>query len=185
MRSSGCASWAAAQPNGASREHPSSPAGACARSQPASGRRRSGARPRRIADGLPFDYLTRRRGIHHGIATASAGTRPALGNGRVGCIVAPVVSHLTGYTVGIWRIRPVMEGKVERRGIGPDEGQLLSTWWPEGDELGIAEGIEDALAVHQLTGCRAGRRCRPASWPSCAGSRRGSARSRSSPMRTM
>ena len=71
---------------------------------------------------------------------------------RVGCIVCPVVSHQTGYVVGIWRIRPTLEGKVERMGLGPAKGNVAPLWWPDGDELAIAEGVEDALAVHALTG---------------------------------
>ena len=106
-----------------------------------------------IADGLPFDYLIWRRGLTHWDCDRVR-WHPACpwGRDRVGCIVAPVVDHRTGYTVGIWRIRPVMEGKVERLALGPTKGNCSPTWWPEGDELAIAEGIEDALAVHALTG---------------------------------
>ena len=63
----------------------------------------------RIRDRLPLDYLVCRRGI---TAWDEARVRwhPACPwlRGRVGCIVCPVVSHITGYTVGIWRIRPSM-----------------------------------------------------------------------------
>ena len=116
-----------------------------------------------IADGLPFDYLTRRRGLTHWDCDRVR-WHPACpwGRDRVGCIVAPVVDHRTGYTVGIWRIRPVMEGKVERLALGPTKGNCSPTWWPEGDELAIAEGIEDALAVfasdrHSVLGGTIGR----------------------------
>ena len=106
-----------------------------------------------IAHGLPFEYLTRRRGLINWDCDRVR-WHPACpwGRDRVGCIVAPVVCHRTGYTVGVWRIRPVMEGKVERLALGPTRGNCSPTWWPEGDELAIAEGIEDALAVRQLTG---------------------------------
>ena len=97
-------------------------------------------------DWLALDYLVCRRGI-----TAWDDDRLRW-HERVGCIVAPVVSHITGMTIGIWRIRPVMEGKVERRGLGPAKHNFSPTWWPDGDELGITEGVEDALAVRALTG---------------------------------
>ena len=59
------------------------------------------------------------------------------GDDHVGCIVAPVVCHRTGYTIAVWRIRPVMEGLVERMGLGPAKGNCSPIWAAEGDELAI------------------------------------------------
>ena len=83
---------------------------------------------------------------------ACAGTRAALGaRQRVGCIVAPV-ENVAGDLVAIWRIRPVMEGKVERRGLGPVKGCFAPVIDHAGLEvLTIAEGVEDALAAWVLT----------------------------------
>lgn len=106
-----------------------------------------------IPAGPGRDYLIDRRGIP---AWDDDRVRwhPACpwGPDRIGCIVAPVVSHLTGHTVAIWRIRPAMHGKVERRGLGPMHRNCSPTWQPEGDELAVSEGIEDALAVKSVTG---------------------------------
>jgi hypothetical protein len=89
-----------------------------------------------IPDGLAHDYLVCRRGI-----TVWDGDRlrwhpacPWMG-GRTGCIVVPVTDHATGYTVGIWRIKPCLEGKVERRGLGPTKGNAARLFWAEGPEL--------------------------------------------------
>lgn len=68
-------------------------------------------------------------------------------------IVAPVNSAQTGLVVGIWRVRLTTDGaKVERRGLGPARGNASRLFWPEGDELAVTEGVEDALAFHELTG---------------------------------
>lgn len=68
-------------------------------------------------------------------------------------IVAPVNCHRTGYVVGVWRIRLTAAGeKVGRFGLGPTKGNAARLFWAEGDELAIAEGVEDALAAHALTG---------------------------------
>jgi DNA primase len=106
-----------------------------------------------ITDGPPFDYLTERRGI-----TAWDDDRlrwhptcPWQG-GTAGCIVVPITDHATGCTIGLWRIRPVMNGPVERRGLGPTKDNAARLFWAEGPELVIAEGVEDALAAHALTG---------------------------------
>jgi hypothetical protein len=106
-----------------------------------------------VPDGLPFDYLTRRRGI-----TVWDGDRlrwhPACPwqGGTAGCIVACVNDHATSYTTAIWRIRPTMDGPIERRGLGPVKHNAARLFWASGNELLIAEGVEDALAAHALTG---------------------------------
>ena len=70
---------------------------------------------------------------------------------RVGCIVAPV-ENLAGDLVAIWRIRPVMDGKVERRGLGPVKGCFAPVIDHAGlDVITIAEGVEDALSAWVLT----------------------------------
>jgi putative DNA primase/helicase len=106
-----------------------------------------------IPDGLPFDYLTKRRGITvwdpdrlrwHPACPWQGGT--------AGCLVAPVNDHATGMVTGIWRIRCTLEGKVERRGLGPTKGNAARLFWAEGPELVVTEGVEDALAAHALTG---------------------------------
>src|SRR3954453_6707023 len=45
-----------------------------------------------------------------------------------------------------------MEGKVERMGLGPVKGNASQLFWPEGDEVAITEGTEDAIAFHELSG---------------------------------
>ena len=65
--------------------------------------------------------------------------------------MAPV-ENAAGELTGIWRIRPVMEGKVERRGLGPIKGCFAPVIDHAGLEvLTIAEGVEDALAAWVLT----------------------------------
>jgi hypothetical protein len=105
-----------------------------------------------IPAGLPFDYLTIARSISHWDRD-TVRWHPACswGRERVGCIICPVTCHLTGCTVAIWRIRPVMAGKVERMGLGPVKGNCAQLDWPEGNELAIAEGVEDGLAFRHLT----------------------------------
>lgn len=107
----------------------------------------------RIHDRLALDYLVCRRGIP---AWDDDRLRwhPECpwGAERVGCIVCPVTSHETRRVVAIWRIKPALDGKVERRGLGPAKHNLAPIWWPEADEIGITEGVEDALAVRHLTG---------------------------------
>jgi hypothetical protein len=113
-----------------------------------------------IADGLPFAYLTRRRGISHWdcdrVRWHPACPAKLDEAGRVvrraGCIVCPVTSPATGYVAAIWIIRPVMAGKVARWGLGPVGGSAARLFDAPGPELVIAEGVEDALAAHALFG---------------------------------
>jgi hypothetical protein len=107
-----------------------------------------------ITGGLPFDYLTKRRGITHWNCDRLRWHPYCPWEGSAdGCLVACVNDAITGYVTAIWRIKPVMTGKVERRGLGPVKGNAARLFWAgDGDRLAIAEGVEDALAFHQLTG---------------------------------
>jgi hypothetical protein len=97
-----------------------------------------------IVDALPLRYLREVRGLH--------GWRPdALRWHRSGCIVAPVTGP-EGDLTAIWRIWPRLEGKVERKGLGPVKGGACRLFPGKGHRLLIAEGIEDALAGRMLTG---------------------------------
>jgi hypothetical protein len=58
----------------------------------------------------------------------------------------------TGLVVGVWRIRPNLTGKVERKGLGSVGGNACRVLWAPGPQLAIAEGVEDALAGCELTG---------------------------------
>jgi DNA primase len=71
---------------------------------------------------------------------------------RVGAIIAPVVDHVTGHICAIWRIRPVLQGPVQRRGLGPTKGNAARLAWAPGPRLIVAEGVEDALAATKLFG---------------------------------
>jgi DNA primase len=71
---------------------------------------------------------------------------------RAGCIVAPINNRITGLVVGVWRILPVLQGEVERRGLGAKRQHASRLFHAPGHELGLAEGVEDALAAHKLTG---------------------------------
>jgi hypothetical protein len=103
--------------------------------------------------GLPWLYLTETRRIsawdperlrYHGACP--------WGGDRVPAIVVPVQDHATGEVVAVWRIRPVLEGKVERKGLGPSGGNCARLCPADGPELAIAEGVEDALAYAELEG---------------------------------
>ena len=72
--------------------------------------------------------------------------------GTVGCILAPLVDPATGQVCGVHRIRPTLEGKVERRAFGRMDGCVVPLFETKGEALGLAEGVEDALAAHVLTG---------------------------------
>lgn len=70
--------------------------------------------------------------------------------GVAGCIV--VACHDAQDEIrAIWRIKPAMEGAVERKGLGPVGGCLAAVMDNAGlDEIAIAEGVEDALAASWL-----------------------------------
>jgi putative DNA primase/helicase len=73
------------------------------------------------------------------------------GAGTTGCIIAPV-ENAAGEMTAIWRIKPVMEGKVERKGLGPIQGNFAPVVDHAGLEvLTVAEGVEDALSAWVLT----------------------------------
>jgi putative DNA primase/helicase len=69
-----------------------------------------------------------------------------------GCIIAPVNATVGGLVVGVWRIRPVLHGQVERRGLGAMAGNCSRLIQADGPTLAVTEGVEDALAYHELTG---------------------------------
>jgi phage/plasmid primase-like uncharacterized protein len=64
----------------------------------------------------------------------------------------PVNDHETGLVVDVWRIRFALAGKVERWGLGPQKGNASRLSKADGPQLVVAEGVEDALAAHALTG---------------------------------
>lgn len=105
-----------------------------------------------ITDELALRYLAERRGLtrwdHDRLRWHPQ--CPWKG-GRAGCILAPISDHATGHVVGIWRIRPALEGSVERRGLGPARGNAARLFAAVGPQIVIAEGVEDALAAHELT----------------------------------
>jgi hypothetical protein len=106
-----------------------------------------------IPSGLPFRYLTERRGITVWDADRLRWhPRCPWQGGTAGCIVCPITDHASGYTTAIWRIKPCLEGKVERRGLGPVKANACRLFWAEGPELVLTEGVEDALAAHRLYG---------------------------------
>src|SRR5205823_2228281 len=95
--------------------------------------------------GLPWRYLREVRGIRrwdhdrvrwHGTCPWGAGT--------AGCVVVPVSNHATGLVTAVWRIRPALEGKVERKGLGPTRHNAARLFWAPGSRLVVAEGPEDA-----------------------------------------
>jgi hypothetical protein len=71
---------------------------------------------------------------------------------HAGCIIAPVNAQLGGLVIGVWRIRPFLEGKVPRKGLGPTKGCASRLFPASGPLLAVTEGIEDALACHELSG---------------------------------
>lgn len=69
-----------------------------------------------------------------------------------GCIVAPVNAPIGGLVRGVWRIWPRLTGAVKRLGLGPMGGGASRLFPAKGPQIVIAEGVEDALAAHELTG---------------------------------
>jgi hypothetical protein len=63
-----------------------------------------------------------------------------------------VNDQVSGLVAGVWRIRPFLEGKVPRRGLGPTKGNCSRLFPAAGPLLAIAEGVEDALAYQELSG---------------------------------
>jgi hypothetical protein len=101
---------------------------------------------------LPVKYLTERRGITRW-QPDTLRWHPACpwGQDRVGCLVVPV-SNVAGDVTGIWRIRPSLDGPVERRGLGSVLGgcaRVIDDAAPP--VIAVAEGVEDALSAWVLT----------------------------------
>jgi hypothetical protein len=63
-----------------------------------------------------------------------------------------VNAQVGGLVVGVWRIRPFLEGEVQRRGLGPMKGNCSRLFPATGPLLAVTEGVEDALAYHELSG---------------------------------
>ena len=101
---------------------------------------------------LPWLYLTKLRGLRRWHPERLL-WHPACpwGSGTTGCIIAPINAARGGLVVGVWRIKPSLEGKAERRGLGPTKGNAARLFHPPGSQVVIAEGVEDALAAHELT----------------------------------
>ena len=89
----------------------------------ASGRRSSGGEPRPSRTGCRCDYLSRAPRHHRwDQRPACAGTRAARGGRHRRLHRRAGRRTPAGDVTGVWRIRPAMEGKVERRGLGPVKG---------------------------------------------------------------
>lgn len=83
--------------------------------------------------------------FHPACPSRDVGTGPA--------ILAPVNDARTGLVVGVWRIRITDAGeKLGRFALGPTKANCSRLYWPDGDELAIAEGVEDSVAFCLLTG---------------------------------
>jgi DNA primase len=104
--------------------------------------------------GLPVQYLVERRGITQWQPYTLRWHPYCPWEGsRVGCIVVPV-ENAAGDVTAVWRIRPVMAGKVQRLGLGPVKGcfaPVIDHADIEDGVLTIAEGVEDALSAWVLT----------------------------------
>jgi DNA primase len=100
---------------------------------------------------LAAAYLTERRGLPTWCSYHLRWhPRCPWEHGVTGCIVV-ACRDAQGELRAIWRIKPVMEGKVERMGLGPVGGCLAAVLDDAGlDEIAIAEGVEDALAAQWL-----------------------------------
>jgi len=116
-----------------------------------------------IVDGPPWVYLTRYRGLtrwdrdrlrYHPACGFGWIETPPFGFRRTApAIIAPVNCHRTGHVVGVWRIRLTPTGElVARLGLGDVKGNASRLFPARGDELAVAEGVEDALAYAQMTG---------------------------------
>jgi phage/plasmid primase-like uncharacterized protein len=105
------------------------------------------------SDPLPVRYLKECRGIERwDPASLRWHPRCPWKTGTTGCIVA-AVWNASGEVIAIWRIRPVLDGKVERWALGPMSGGFAPMVdAASSDTLVLAEGIEDALAAWELTG---------------------------------
>jgi putative DNA primase/helicase len=108
---------------------------------------------------LPWRYLREVRGIrrwnHDRLRWHSCCPWTDDATGRllhVGCLIAPVNAAVGGLVVGVWRIRPALMGKVERKGLGPTKGNCSRLFPATGPVLAITEGVEDALAYRELSG---------------------------------
>ena len=119
-------------------------------------RARSGARPPISRPGCARDYLVLRRQVTSWDPDRLRWHPQCPWKGvpgdRTGCMVAPINDHVTGLVTGVWRIRPVLQGEVERRGLAPKRQHASRLFHAPGHELGLAEGVEDALAAHELSG---------------------------------
>jgi putative DNA primase/helicase len=105
------------------------------------------------AGGVAMRYLRERRGLSWWDADRLRWhSRCPWEGGSRGAIVAPVNDAATGLVTGVWRILPQLAGPVERRGLGPTKGNASRLCWAAGPLLAVAEGVEDALAYHELSG---------------------------------
>jgi DNA primase len=106
----------------------------------------------RRTGGPAVEYLVERRGITRWQPdTLRWHPRCPWEGGWVGCIVVPVEDR-AGDVTGVWRIRPAMEGKVRRLGLGPVKGCCARVIDHASQPvLAVAEGVEDALAAWMLT----------------------------------
>jgi phage/plasmid primase-like uncharacterized protein len=95
---------------------------------------------------LPWRYLRERRGIR------KWNPDRLRWHAEEHCIVVPVNSPGPGNVQALWRIYPRLTGKVSRYGLGPMAGCACRLFPAPGPQLVIAEGVEDALAAHELTG---------------------------------
>ena len=111
------------------------------------------ARPLGLPNTPARKYLARRRITSWPMEAIRFHPQCPFGHDRAPAIIAPVNDCHNALVVGVWRIRLTLDGeKVNRLGLGPTKGNCSRLWWIEGDELAIAEGVENALAFTQDTG---------------------------------